>query len=638
MRLSSRTLVPSLAGALAATLATLWAAAQISVRPDDPSGLSLRERRVRLIHSVSAEVPGTSMHLQQSDPWLAFQRGRSYFFHEWGREDGVFAVATSRFAAATTTSCGMCHNLPFRSPGAGGNTAEPIGHGRNAPHLFGAGLIEMIGDDLRRQLLVAFDTNRNGYLDVPAETAGKRALLEATAGNLVDYGALEDLDGDRRPDLNGLFQVVYVDAQGRALRRDAQGRARRLGDSDLAGYDVLPGVFASSAGDHQIATLRMFQNGVLRTIMGITADDPTCFQGAGEGARREPERVWAERSNAGAVQPNPELLPTTLEALRKMTPLAPGTMSEGEVDLVEWYLLNHPAPALGRQDERTRRGRALLGEMGCASCHVADWQIRAADPATGFAGDRRFFDLAVAWNEATGRLEGRLRPLARQVADPAGPRPETRPETRYEPLRGGFLVEGVFSDFRHHDLGPRFHEHFYARGKLFPLKRFRTPPLWGVGSTAPYGHDGASATLDDVIRRHGGEAESSTAAYLAAPAADREALLAFLDSLVLYQPDVLPADLDGDGRIADPYQVAGLPMGPERFQPELLFRVPPRYRGWTLDDGGERYFSYQLLNLAEAYGEGLAGLIDQDRDGLPDLAEPSRSASLGKEGAADSER
>ncbi len=628
MRQPSRTLAPSLAGVLAATLATVWAGGQISVRPDDPSGLSLRERRVRLIHATTAEVPGTSMHLQQTDPWLAFQRGRSYFFHEWGREDGVFAVATSRYAAATTTSCGMCHNLPFRAPGAGGNTAEPIGHGRNAPHLFGAGLIEMIGDDLRRQLLVAFDGNRNGFLDVPAETAGKRALLEATPGNLVDYGSLEDLDGDRRPDLNGVFQVVYVDAEGRALRRDAQGRSRRLGDPSIAGYDVLPGVFASSAGDHQFATLRIFQNGVLRTIMGITADDPTCFQGVGEGARREPGRVWAERSNAGAVQPNPELLPTTLVALRKMTPLAPGTMSEGEVDLVEWYLLNHPAPAVGRQDEHTRRGRALLGEMGCATCHVADWQIRAADPEKGFAGDRRFFDLPVAWNEAAGRLEGRLRPLASRLEGPGGP--------RYEPQRGAYRVEGLFSDFRHHDLGPRFHEHFYVRGKLYPQKRFRTPPLWGVGSTAPYGHDGASATLDEVIRRHGGEAEGSAAAYRAAPAADREALLAFLESLVLYQPDVLPADLDGDGRISETYQVAALPVGPERFQPELLFRVPPRYRGWTADEGGERYFSYQLQNLAEAYGEALPALSDRDQDGLPDLVEAT--TSLRKEGAGDSER
>jgi CxxC motif-containing protein (DUF1111 family) len=33
-----------------------------------------------------------------------------------------------------------------------------------------------------------------------------------------------------------------------------------------------------------------------------------------------------------------------------------------------------------------------------------------------------------------------------------------------------------------------------------------TEPLWGVGSTAPYGHDGRSINLREVILRHGGEA------------------------------------------------------------------------------------------------------------------------------------
>jgi CxxC motif-containing protein (DUF1111 family) len=31
-----------------------------------------------------------------------------------------------------------------------------------------------------------------------------------------------------------------------------------------------------------------------------------------------------------------------------------------------------------------------------------------------------------------------------------------------------------------------------------------TEPLWGVGSTSPYGHDGRSTTLQEVILRHGG--------------------------------------------------------------------------------------------------------------------------------------
>ena len=39
---------------------------------------------------------------------------------------------------------------------------------------------------------------------------------------------------------------------------------------------------------------------------------------------------------------------------------------------------------------------------------------------------------------------------------------------------------------------------------------WRTPPLWGVASSAPYFHDGRAQTLDHAIRRHGGEAAETT--------------------------------------------------------------------------------------------------------------------------------
>ena len=67
---------------------------------------------------------------------------------------------------------------------------------------------------------------------------------------------------------------------------------------------------------------------------------------------------------------------------------------------------------------------------------------------------------------------------------------------------------------------------------------FLTRPLWGVASTGPYGHDGRSNTLDDVILlRHGGEAKASRDAYAALPSRDSDALLKFLNTLVLFPPD-----------------------------------------------------------------------------------------------------
>ncbi|MHC4971856.1 MAG: di-heme oxidoredictase family protein [Planctomycetota bacterium] len=60
---------------------------------------------------------------------------------------------------------------------------------------------------------------------------------------------------------------------------------------------------------------------------------------------------------------------------------------------------------------------------------------------------------------------------------------------------------------------------------------YRTAPLRGLRHTAPYFHDGRSETVDHAIRRHDGEAAAIRAAYEALTQSEREALLAFLDSL-----------------------------------------------------------------------------------------------------------
>ena len=58
------------------------------------------------------------------------------------------------------------------------------------------------------------------------------------------------------------------------------------------------------------------------------------------------------------------------------------------------------------------------------------------------------------------------------------------------------VVTNFFGDFKRHDLGSGFWEKNFD-GTI--QREFITEPLWGVGSTAPYGHDGRSPTLEDVI-------------------------------------------------------------------------------------------------------------------------------------------
>jgi hypothetical protein len=71
-----------------------------------------------------------------------------------------------------------------------------------------------------------------------------------------------------------------------------------------------------------------------------------------------------------------------------------------------------------------------------------------------------------------------------------------------------------------------------------------TEPLWGVGSSAPYGHDGRSINLREVILRHGGEAQNERDAFFALSSTSQTNLLEFLNSLVLFPPDDTASNLE----------------------------------------------------------------------------------------------
>lgn len=60
---------------------------------------------------------------------------------------------------------------------------------------------------------------------------------------------------------------------------------------------------------------------------------------------------------------------------------------------------------------------------------------------------------------------------------------------------------------------------------------FRTKPLWGLRFRPHLLHDGRASTPDEAIRLHGGEAAGAFARYEAATQEERDALLAFLNTL-----------------------------------------------------------------------------------------------------------
>jgi len=128
-------------------------------------------------------------------------------------------------------------------------------------------------------------------------------------------------------------------------------------------------------------------------------------------------------------------------------------------------------------------------------------------------------------------------------------------------------VRNIFTDFKRHDLGPAFHEREYE-GTMH--RQFLTAALWGVGTSAPYGHDGRSINLEEVIVRHGGEAQASRNAFARLDEAGRREVLDFLSTLVLFPPDDTASNLNpGDRTLGIPD-----PSGHGTINPGVLFQMP----------------------------------------------------------------
>ncbi len=92
-----------------------------------------------------------------------------------------------------------------------------------------------------------------------------------------------------------------------------------------------------------------------------------------------------------------------------------------------------------------------------------------------------------------------------------------------------------FSDLLLHDMGPGLADgrpDFLASGS-----EWRTPPLWGIGLVETVNghtlflHDGRARNLEEAVLWHGGEAAAAQAGFTALSAAERDALITFLESL-----------------------------------------------------------------------------------------------------------
>ncbi len=178
-----------------------------------------------------------------------------------------------------------------------------------------------------------------------------------------------------------------------------------------------------------------------------------------------------------------------------ITTASPNELDPALLDYIEMYLLNYFRPGIGKTTERTQQGLALMQAIGCTSCHVQNFRHRArpARRRRRHALRRRSRHLQSSLRDGDDAVQGGGR---RSRYPKLVPKRASSSSTTCSPISSA-TISGRHSTS--------------AITTARSTRKFMTAPLWGIGTKAPYGHDGRSITLEDVILRHGGEAEGSKA-------------------------------------------------------------------------------------------------------------------------------
>lgn len=179
-----------------------------------------------------------------------------------------------------------------------------------------------------------------------------------------------------------------------------------------------------------------------------------------------------------------EVCPPNDPACRNQPTGGQPEISAAQLDAMTFYLSALEAPEPRHPDApQIRAGSEIFRNLGCPACHVPTLKTGSEAPL-----------------------------------------PQLRDRTIHP-----------YSDLLLHDMGPGLADgrpDYDASGS-----EWRTPPLWGlglqeeIGGSPGYLHDGRARTASEAILWHGGEGQNARDAFAAAPRSQREALLAFLNSL-----------------------------------------------------------------------------------------------------------
>lgn len=443
-----------------------------------------------------------------------------------------YAHTPQRVTGPNAQGCFECHEQPFED-GSGTGAANVhrdafrtanVAHfiQRNTPHVFAPGAIQRLAEEMTDEL---FALQQQLTQEVCRAAATRTVKLVAKG---VSFGTLA------------------------ASRTTASPCQVAFDTSGVQGIDFLASVENPAAAPElivrpfqwkgSVAFLRDFNRGAAHNELGmqsveIVGDD---VDGDFDGVVNE---LTIGDQTALTIYMAAQPRPTSLLELNSLGLLEPALTSA--------------------QTAQIQRGRQVFEQVGCATCHIPSLPINApvfSEPSQN-----------AAYRDGATFPAGQS-PVARGV-DPANPiafdLTRDQPDNVIRRQDGSILahlgafterdrqgrtVVELYGDLKRHAMGPRLAEpvNEIAGDDVTPIPldprnrhtpdTFLTENLWGVGSTAPYMHDGRATTLTEAILEHAAsdtdtasEARASRAAFLARSMADRQAVIAFLENLVLFK-------------------------------------------------------------------------------------------------------
>ncbi len=355
-----------------------------------------------------------------------------------------------RTTGPNAMSCTACHDTPtsdgsggpsanvHRDPRRGGKLGEMLE--RSAPHLFGAGAQQRLAEEMTEELWAL----RDGALARAQETREPVEVALATHG--VEFGVLRAVPGATGEVELDLARVSGISAD--LIVRPFQWKGKT-------------------------ASLRQFTREACHEELGM----------------QPVELVGADKDGDGDGVVN-ELTVGDVTALTLYVAGQPRPTTK--VELAELGLI---PPLAEKEREQIRRGEQVFRDVQCSTCHVPELVLRdpvfrepSAHPAFR---DERLPDgrepLAVGLDPERALTFDLLEDMPDNVLDGEDESAGAAFGGLAPASAGGARV-ALFGDLKRHDVGPELAEPIDEIGT--GAATFLTENLWGVGSTAPYLHEG----------------------------------------------------------------------------------------------------------------------------------------------------